>query len=326
MRRLDAFSYEARDAAETGVIERGPHRIRWSVSGNPRRMPIVVSHGGPGDQNKAFYRTLFDLDKWRMVQIDQPGNGVSEPAGEIAENTTQLSIRDMENLREQLGMEQWVVAGGSWGSTLSIAYAETLPERTRALFLFCMWLGESESLNFWFDAGQHIFPECYAEVVASGAIAGGFAANYLVKRNYMWLVWLPLISAVSVFPIYELAIFAPSPTIGLALIMLVNILGGVAFGPLLTATQTVVLPNMRASASAFVGFTSSVIGVGGGPFLVGVLSDCFAPTHGPAIGLQYALAIAIAVTLWGLFHYFFLIKSYPQDRLVPENLQEEDSQ
>lgn len=230
MRRLDAFNYEARDAAETGVIERGPHRIRWSVSGNPRRMPIVVSHGGPGDQNKAFYRTLFDLDKWRMVQIDQPGNGVSEPAGEIAENTTQLSIRDMENLREQLGMEQWVVAGGSWGSTLSIAYAETLPERTRALFLFCMWLGESESLNFWFDAGQHIFPECYAEVV------------------------------------------------------------------------------------------------GGGPFLVGVLSDCFAPTHGPAIGLQYALAIAVAVTLWGLFHYFFLIKSYPQDRLVPENLQEEDSQ
>ena len=107
--------------------------------------------------------------------------------------------------------------------------------------------------------------------------------------------------------------------------MLVNILGGVAFGPLLTATQTVVLPNMRASASAFVGFTSSVIGVGGGPFLVGVLSDYFAPTHGPAVGLQYALAIAVAVTLWGLFHYFFLIKSYPQDRLVPENLQE-DSQ
>ena len=184
MRRLDAFNYEARDAAETGVIERGPHRIRWSVSGNPDGMPIVVSHGGPGGQNKAFYRTLFDLDKWRMVQIDQPGNGVSEPAGEIAENTTQLSIRDMENLREQLGMEQWVVAGGS----------------------------------------------------------------------------------------------------------------------------------------AFVGFTSSVIGVGGGPFLVGVLSDCFAPTHGPAVGLQYALAIAVAVTLWGLFHYFFLIKSYPQDRLVPEHL------
>lgn len=74
------------------------------------------------------------------------------------------------------------------------------------------------------------------------------------------------------------------------------------------------------------GEAASVIGVGGGPFLVGVLSDCFAPTRGPAVGLQYALAIAVAVTLWGLFHYFFLIKSYPQDRLVPENLQEEDSQ
>jgi len=151
---------------------------------------------------------------------------------------------------------------------------------------------------------------------AGGAIVGGLVANYLVKRNFMWLVWLPLISAVSVFPLYELAIFAPSATVSLGLIMAVNILGGVSFGPLLTATQTVVLPNMRASASAFVGFTSSVIGVGGGPLLVGILSDYFAPTYGSAVGLQYALAIAVAVTLWGVVHYFLLIKAYPNDRLA----------
>ena len=151
---------------------------------------------------------------------------------------------------------------------------------------------------------------------AGGAIVGGLVANYLVKRNFMWLVWLPLISALSVFPLYELAIFAPSATVSLGLIMAVNILGGVSFGPLLTATQTVVLPNMRASASAFVGFTSSVIGVGGGPLLVGILSDYFAPTYGSAVGLQYALAIAVAVTLWGVVHYFLLIKAYPNDRLA----------
>lgn len=166
MRRLDAYNYPEREVGLTGVIERGPHRIRWAVSGNPDGMPLIMSHGGPGGQNKAFYRTMFDLDRWRMVQIDQPGNGVSEPAGELAENTTWLSIGDMETLREQLGIDRWVVAGGSWGSTLSIAYAETHPERTRALLLFCMWLGDPKSLDFWFDCGRHIFPECYAEVVA----------------------------------------------------------------------------------------------------------------------------------------------------------------
>ena len=84
----------------------------------------------------------------------------------LAENTTWLSIRDMETLREQLGIEGWVVAGGSWGSTLSIAYAETHPERTLGLLLFCMWLGDPKSLDFWFDCGRHIFPECYEDVVA----------------------------------------------------------------------------------------------------------------------------------------------------------------
>ena len=169
MRRLDAYNYPEREAHLTGVIERGPHRIRWAVSGDPDGLPVIMSHGGPGGQNKAFYRTMFDLDKWRMVQIDQPGNGVSEPAGEIVENTTWLSIEDMETLREQLGIERWVVAGGSWGSTLSIAYAETHPERTRALLLFCMWLGDPNSLDFWFDCGRHIFPECYEEAVSGMA-------------------------------------------------------------------------------------------------------------------------------------------------------------
>ncbi len=166
MRRLDAFNHPDREDDESGFIERGPHKIKWAVSGNPNGIPVILSHGGPGGQNKAFYRTLFDLEKWRMIQIDQAGNGVSEPAGEIRENTTQLSISDMETLREQLGIERWVVAGGSWGSTLSIAYAQAYPERVRALFLFCMWLGAVKSLEFWFDAGQHIFPECYADMVA----------------------------------------------------------------------------------------------------------------------------------------------------------------
>ena len=164
MRRIDSINFEERPSHREGILERRPHQIRWSASGNPNGVPMIFSHGGPGGQNKSFYRTLFDLEKWYMVQIDQPGNGVSTPAGEISENTTQLSIADMESLREQLGIDRWVVAGGSWGSTLSIAYAETHPARALGLLVFCMWLGRPGDLNFWFDAGQWIFPECYAEV------------------------------------------------------------------------------------------------------------------------------------------------------------------
>jgi len=151
---------------------------------------------------------------------------------------------------------------------------------------------------------------------AGGAIFGGVVANRLVKRNFMWLVWLPMISAITIFPLYEFAIFAPNETIALLLIMVVNIVGGVSFGPLLTATQTVVAPNMRASASAFVGFVASVIGVGGGPFIVGILSDHFAPQVGSATALQWSLGIVVAATLYSLVHNVLLIRRYKEDRLI----------
>jgi len=153
---------------------------------------------------------------------------------------------------------------------------------------------------------------------AGGAIFGGLVANRLVKRNFMWLVWLPLGAALSVFPLYELAIFAPTPTFALVMIMIVNVVGGVSFGPLLTATQTVVSPNMRASASAFVGFAASLIGVGGGPFVVGVLSDHFATTMGSADGLKWALAIVVSATLYSIVHFVLLIRCYANDRILPD--------
>ena len=95
MRRIDSINFEEVGSHREGVLGRGPHQIRWAASGNPDGFPLIFSHGGPGGQNKSFYRTLFDLEKWYLVQIDQPGNGISTPAGETSENTTQLSIGDM---------------------------------------------------------------------------------------------------------------------------------------------------------------------------------------------------------------------------------------
>lgn len=152
---------------------------------------------------------------------------------------------------------------------------------------------------------------------AGGGILGGLVANRLVKRNFMWLVWLPFGAALSIFPLYELAIFAPTSTQALIMVMIVNIVGGVSFGPLLTAIQTVVTPNMRASASAFVGFAASLVGVGGGPFIVGVLSDYFATTMGSADGLKWALAIVVSATLYSIVHFVLLIRCYAKDRILP---------
>ena len=131
----------------------------------------------------------------------------------------------------------------------------------------------------------------------------------------MWLVWLPPLSALLAFPLYQLAIFSPSAFNAMAFVMAVNITGGFTFGPLLAATQSVVPPQMRASASAFVGFAASIVGVGGGPFLVGVLSERFQESMTEAQALQSALAITICATLVVLIHFVMLVKHFPEDRV-----------
>lgn len=111
------------------------HTIYWEESGNPQGKPVVVLHGGPGGGCPPSYRQYFDAQRYRIIMFDQRGAGKSTPLAELRENTTWHLIRDMEQLREQLGVEKWVVFGGSWGSTLSLAYAETHPDHVTALVL-----------------------------------------------------------------------------------------------------------------------------------------------------------------------------------------------
>jgi proline iminopeptidase len=117
------------------------HEIHWEVRGNPRGTAAVALHGGPGSGCTPWWAERFDLDAYRVVLFDQRGCGRSTPhAGapvvDLSDNTTQHLIADVERLREHLGIERWVVLGGSWGSTLGLAYAQAHADRVRALVLF----------------------------------------------------------------------------------------------------------------------------------------------------------------------------------------------
>ena len=111
------------------------HNLYYEESGNPAGKPIVFLHGGPGGGITPKHRRYFGPRLWRVVLFDQRGCGKSTPFAELRENTTWDLVADIERLREHLGIRRWVVFGGSWGSTLALAYAQTHPDRCKALVL-----------------------------------------------------------------------------------------------------------------------------------------------------------------------------------------------
>lgn len=121
----------------TALLDVGDgHRIHWEVAGSGK--PVVCLHGGPGSGSAPWWRDLFDAAAYRIVQFDQRGCGRSEPLGELRANTTWHLVDDIEALRRHLGIERWQVIGGSWGSVLALAYAQTHPERVTELVLFAL--------------------------------------------------------------------------------------------------------------------------------------------------------------------------------------------
>ena len=139
----------------------GGHRIYWEQSGNPTGVPVVFLHGGPGAGSNPSHRRFFDPDHYRIVVFDQRGAGRSTPFGETASNSTQDLIDDMEALRRQLDIDNWFVFGGSWGSTLALAYGIAHPDRCRGFALRGIFLGRRSEVDWFLYGMKLVFPEAW---------------------------------------------------------------------------------------------------------------------------------------------------------------------
>lgn len=164
----------------------GRHAMYWEVSGNPEGRPVVFLHGGPGAGAGPDHRRFFDPRHYRIVIFDQRGAGRSAPLGELADNTTQDLISDMERLRDHLGIMRWHVFGGSWGSTLALAYAQAHPERVSALVLRGIFLGSQQEIDWFLYGMGRIFPEHWRNFVADipEAERGDLMAAYEKRLNH----------------------------------------------------------------------------------------------------------------------------------------------
>jgi proline iminopeptidase len=137
------------------------HTMYWEQSGNPAGVPVVFLHGGPGAGSAPNHRRFFDPAHYNIVVFDQRGAGRSTPLGELRNNTTPLLIDDIERLRRHLGIERWLVFGGSWGSTLALAYGEAHPERCLAFILRGIFLCRRSEIEWFLYHLRNIFPEAW---------------------------------------------------------------------------------------------------------------------------------------------------------------------
>jgi proline iminopeptidase len=137
------------------------HTMYWEESGNPRGVPALFLHGGPGAGATPVHRRFFDPQHWRIVIFDQRGAGRSTPVGETADNSPAHLVADIERLRTALSVEKWLVFGGSWGSTLGLHYAETHPRSCAGLVLRGIFLCRREEIEWFLYGVRKVFPEAW---------------------------------------------------------------------------------------------------------------------------------------------------------------------
>ncbi len=148
------------------AVEHG-HEIYWEECGNPQGKPVVFLHGGPGAGCDARARRFFDPARYRIFLFDQRGCGRSRPHASLEHNTTWDLVADIERLREFFGIQRWQVFGGSWGSTLALAYAETHPERVSELVLRGIFMLRKQELDWFYQAGaSSLYPDRWEDYVA----------------------------------------------------------------------------------------------------------------------------------------------------------------
>ncbi len=195
------------------------HELYWEVCGNPRGIPALFLHGGPGGGCSATSRRFFDPSRYRIILFDQRGCGRSTPAGSLESNTTADLIDDIERLRKLLNIERWLLFGGSWGATLALVYAQQYPQRVSAMVLRAVFTARQSELDWLYGSNgrgvANIFPEAWARFVAfipqaerADLIAGYYArltsgdATIEAAAARAWCVWEDAIST-----------FLPSPLV-----------------------------------------------------------------------------------------------------------------
>jgi len=153
---------------DTGFLQVSPvHRVYYEQSGNPRGKPVVFIHGGPGGGTNPRMRCFFDPAAYRIVLFDQRGCGKSTPHACLEDNTTWALVDDMERIRTHLGIERWLLFGGSWGSSLALAYAETHPARVAGLILRGIFTLRQWELRWFYQEGASaLFPDAWEDYLA----------------------------------------------------------------------------------------------------------------------------------------------------------------
>jgi len=152
--------FPAIEPYESGMLRLDKrHAMYWEQCGRPEGLPVIFLHGGPGAGAASIHRRFFDPDHYRIIIYDQRGAGRSTPKAELADNTTQHLMTDLETLRRHLGVERWVIFGGSWGSTLALAYGQAHPERCAGFILRGIFLSRQREIDWFLHHIRYIFPE-----------------------------------------------------------------------------------------------------------------------------------------------------------------------
>ena len=144
-----------------------PHELFVEESGNPDGIPVLVVHGGPGGGCEDYHRRFFDAERYRIILMDQRGAGRSRPLAEFVGNTTQNLVDDIETVRTFLGVDRWILFGGSWGATLSLVYAQSHPDRVLGLVLRGIFLCRPRDIHWFYQEGaSRVFPDYWRDFLA----------------------------------------------------------------------------------------------------------------------------------------------------------------
>jgi proline iminopeptidase len=160
--KSSGFRYNDPGVARRFGLEVGEgHTLNVELCGSDVGHPIIYCHGGPGGLIAAHVRRYGDPERIRLIQFDQRGCGASVPAGETLANNTDRLVEDMERIREALGLERWTIAGGSWGATLALNYAQAYPQRVQGIILRGAFLGDEVGFRWFDETMRHIFPDAF---------------------------------------------------------------------------------------------------------------------------------------------------------------------